>query len=152
MKKKLKQYRDLLREKRDLKGRIRRETALIEQSNAGVRAHTAYRQKLTEEQAECEAAIIEIEEYIKAVPDPLVRMAMRHRYIDGLSWVKTALQIGGGNTADSCRMAVDRYLRELEGQDEVNRCGQAPGTVPGTDGLEGYRADDVSHLRDLESD
>lgn len=121
MKKKLKQYRDLLREKRDLKGRIRRETALIEQSNAGVRAHTAYRQKLTEEQAECEAAIIEIEEYIKAVPDPFVRMAMRYRYIDGLSWVKTALQIGGGNTADSCRMAVDRYLRGLDGQDDVDR-------------------------------
>lgn len=113
MKKKLRQYRDLLHERKDLRVRIRRETELIDQRQA-------YLQRLTEEQLTCEAALLEIEEYIKAVPDPLVRVAMRYRYIDGLSWVKVAMQIGGGNTADGCRMAVERYLSRKDGKDETD--------------------------------
>ena len=49
--------------------------------------------------------------YIEKVNDPIVREAMKLHYINGLTWNEAAHQIGG-NTADSLRMMVKRYMRQ----------------------------------------
>lgn len=48
--------------------------------------------------------------YIASIDDSYIRQILRQRYILGYSWTKVAYQIGGGNTADSVRMAHNRFL------------------------------------------
>lgn len=54
----------------------------------------------------------EVEQYIAGIEDSRIRRIMRYRYIDNLNWVQVAQKMGGNHTADSCRMAHDRYLME----------------------------------------
>lgn len=51
-----------------------------------------------------------LERYIADIPDSLTRMVFTLRFINGLTWVQVAMHIGGGNTADSVRMACNRYI------------------------------------------
>lgn len=53
--------------------------------------------------------------YIEKVNDPIVREAMTLHYVGGLTWNEAAHQIGG-NTADSLRMMVKRYMRQNLGR------------------------------------
>ena len=48
--------------------------------------------------------------YIASVSDPLMRLILSYRYINGLTWNQVAASIGGNNTADSVRVAHDRFL------------------------------------------
>ncbi len=60
----------------------------------------------------CEYERERISNYIFGdVTDGLVRAMMYARFIKLLPWYKVATYVGGGNTADSCRMAVFRYCR-----------------------------------------
>lgn len=52
----------------------------------------------------------EINEYIESIDDSLIRQIIILRYINGLTWDQVAVHIGGGNTADSVRMASNRFL------------------------------------------
>ena len=52
--------------------------------------------------------------YINTVEDSITRQVMSLRFVDGLPWAQVAYSIGGDNTADGCRMMVDRYLRAHE--------------------------------------
>ena len=52
-----------------------------------------------------------LERYIASVDDSLLRQVLTLRFVSGLSWRKVADELGGGNTADGCRMMV---LRRLE--------------------------------------
>lgn len=54
----------------------------------------------------------EVEEYIENIENSRIRRIMRHRYIDGMSWIRVAHAMGKGNTAESCRKAHDRFLEE----------------------------------------
>ena len=54
----------------------------------------------------------EVEEYIENIENSRIRRIMRHRYIDGMSWIRVASAMGKGNTAESCRRAHDRFLEE----------------------------------------
>lgn len=47
---------------------------------------------------------------LERINDSLVRQILLCRYIDGMSWTQVALQVGGGNTADSVRKIAERYL------------------------------------------
>lgn len=51
-----------------------------------------------------------LERYISGIPDSLTRLVFTLRFVNGLSWNQTAENVGGGNTADSVRMRVYRYL------------------------------------------
>lgn len=51
-----------------------------------------------------------LERYISSIPDSLTRQIFALRFINGLPWRQVAYSVGGGNTPDSCRMAVNRYL------------------------------------------
>lgn len=54
----------------------------------------------------------DVEEYINSIEDSRIRRIFRYRYVDNMSWVRVAIQMGGKHTADSCRMAHDRYIEE----------------------------------------
>lgn len=48
--------------------------------------------------------------YIASIDDSYIRQILRLRYICGYNWTYVANKIGGGNTADSVRMAHNRFL------------------------------------------
>lgn len=52
----------------------------------------------------------EIEVFINSVTNSRIRLIIRLRYINGLQWEEVARQMGGGNTEDTCRKMLDRYL------------------------------------------
>lgn len=54
--------------------------------------------------------LTEIEEYIQSIEDSRMRRILRHRYVDNMTWQQVAVQMGGNNTADGCRMEHERYL------------------------------------------
>ena len=54
----------------------------------------------------------EILEYICSIDDSIMRQIMTPRHIELKSWLQVANAIGGNNTADSVRMAHDRYLKD----------------------------------------
>ena len=58
--------------------------------------------------------ICEIEKYIQGINDSYIRLIIKYKYIDCYSWAHVADLIGGGNTKDSVRMAVKRYLSQKE--------------------------------------
>lgn len=58
--------------------------------------------------------ICEIEKFIQNIDDSYVRLIIKYKYIDCHSWARVAVLIGGGNTKDSVRMAVKRYLSSTE--------------------------------------
>ena len=53
-----------------------------------------------------------IDKWISGIQDPLVYMVLYSRYVDGLSWNKIALKIGGGNTEQSVRHLARRYVEK----------------------------------------
>lgn len=53
-----------------------------------------------------------LEQWIYSIPDSRTRRILTYRYIDGLNWVQVAHRMGGKNTADSCRIAHDRFLEK----------------------------------------
>ena len=54
---------------------------------------------------------LKILEFIEGVEDSHLRRIISLRFLDNLSWTAVAIKIGGGNTSDSVRRAVDRYLK-----------------------------------------
>lgn len=59
-----------------------------------------------------------LERYISEIPDSLTRQIFALRFINGLTWYQTAMHIGGGNTEDSVRQRVYRYLKTASTEDE----------------------------------
>ena len=57
---------------------------------------------------------VELETYINNIPDSFTRRIFRMRFIDGLTWGKIAMTIGGNQTSDSVRMICKRFLNNEE--------------------------------------
>ena len=55
-----------------------------------------------------------LERYISGIPDSLTRQIFALRFINGFSWHQTAMRVGGGNTDESVRKRVYRYLQSSE--------------------------------------
>lgn len=51
------------------------------------------------------------EEYINSIEDYQTRKMFVLRFIKGLNWIQVAQKVGG-NTADSCRKRVTRFLQK----------------------------------------
>ena len=51
-----------------------------------------------------------LERYIADIPDSLTRQIFALRFINGMSWVRVAMHVGGNNTADSVRMTCKRFI------------------------------------------
>lgn len=74
----------------------------------------AHREKLSVLLARAEEERIQIDRYIfeeVANDDKLIASMMYHRFIKLRTWYQVAYDVGGNNTADSCRMAVLRYVQ-----------------------------------------
>ena len=57
---------------------------------------------------------VELETYINSIHDSFTRRIFRMRFIDGLTWGKIAMTIGGNQTSDSVRMICKRFLNNEE--------------------------------------
>ena len=56
--------------------------------------------------------LLKIERFLNTVNDSYIRRIITFRYIDHMPWNRVADRIGGGNTEDSVRKALDRYLEK----------------------------------------
>lgn len=65
---------------------------------------------LSELELELLETLNQVEEFIATINDSHIRRIVSFRVVDGLSWNKVALKMGGGNTEDSVRKAFDRYI------------------------------------------
>ena len=54
----------------------------------------------------------EIYEFISGIDNSFMRQVIMYRCLSLCTWEEVALYIGGGNTADSIRMAFNRFLKE----------------------------------------
>lgn len=54
-----------------------------------------------------------INRFVISCKDPLVRAIIINRYIKGLTWMATAMRIGGKMTDDNCRKIVTRYMMKI---------------------------------------
>lgn len=61
---------------------------------------------------ELEYKRMEILKFINDVDDSLLRMIIKYRCVDCLSWNNVAVRVGGGNTEDSCRMQFNRMFKK----------------------------------------
>lgn len=59
-----------------------------------------------------EEQITYVEQYINQIHSSSMRRMITYRYIEGYSWIKVAHNMGKHYTADGCRMAVERFLKE----------------------------------------
>jgi len=55
--------------------------------------------------------LLKLNEFIDSIPDAQLREIFRYRFVDGYTWTKTAMLIGGGNTAECLIMKAKRYLK-----------------------------------------
>lgn len=60
--------------------------------------------------SEIEQSINDVQEFINGIEDSHIRRIVTMRYIDGMRWKQIAVNIGGGNTEDSVRKTVERFL------------------------------------------
>lgn len=70
--------------------------------------------KITDLRLQLIDAEAEIMSFISTIEDSYIRQIIYCRHIGLMSWTKTAHEIGGGNTADSCRMAYSRWVKQEE--------------------------------------
>lgn len=73
-----------------------------------------YKRQLRKAEIEIDEMITEVQAYIDEISDSRIRRIFRYRYIDKLTWVQVANRMGGKHTADSCRMAAERWIRNSE--------------------------------------
>ena len=100
----IKQYAYLKKEVQDIENRINH-AKTVEGITAPDTLNTAYERK----QRELQQSINEIETFIQGVDDSMVRLIIRHRVIDGLSWRNVAQRIG--TTESSTQKAYERHLK-----------------------------------------
>ena len=138
------QYTELLKEREDIRRRLRRTEARLKKIESdgylvadsvtcgkrgkkplGTRVIRGIpfpelkelRRRLEVQKAQLEVAENAVTEQVKAVwdfiqgvDDSRMRRLLRYRYLDGLGWTEVAIRMGGKHTADSCRMAVERFF------------------------------------------
>lgn len=57
---------------------------------------------------------MEIERFIKCIPDKQTKDMFYYKYGKGMSWIQISILAGGGNSEDSCRKRVYRYLKNYK--------------------------------------
>lgn len=101
-KRRLEEYRQTKREIEEERERI----AQVRSSKGRIIAHEIER-KITN----LEKRQIEIERFVSAIEDSLIRRIVVARYIEGRSWAGVARKLGGGNTSDGVRKTWERWAR-----------------------------------------
>lgn len=77
-----------------------------------LRYKRAYSNMLEHQITKIDKEIAEAEQYIESIPDSRIRRICRYRCLDdSLSWISIAHKMGKQHTADGCRMAFERFLK-----------------------------------------
>ncbi len=72
-----------------------------------------YEEKLLEQQkAKAEQVKLQVEEWMLTIPSRMQRI-IRYRYLEGMSWGQVAIKMGRKASADSVRMELERFLKEI---------------------------------------
>ena len=71
-----------------------------------------YIDKLQKKEMELLDLLNQSEEFIETIQDSRLRMIVRLRVVDDLTWQQVANRIGGGNTPDGVRMIFNRFFDE----------------------------------------
>ena len=126
MKRRLSQYKDLLREiERDrlrlaqLAGRLLRvnPAGLPQGARLSAEALADYRARIEENLVRCVELTRDIQEFINGIEESELRRLFTLRYINGHSWQKIAFTVGGYDESVP-RKKHDRYLRLLFAESE----------------------------------
>ena len=72
------------------------------------------RQQLIDRDEKLAELETQVEHFLGELDDSRMRQMIEYRYIEDMSWVQIANRMGGRNTADGCRMAVERFLRDKQ--------------------------------------
>lgn len=83
--------------------------ALLEKKDFGEDV-CALEAKIKRHLRDCLDLYSEIMDFVNAIPDPLLRLIVSLRYVNGLEWEQVAMHIGGGNTPESVRKTCERHL------------------------------------------
>ena len=70
----------------------------------------ARKAKLSEIELDLLEKVNMVEEYISSLSDSHIRRIISLRVVEGLSWNKIAIKMGGNNTEDSVRMCYNRFI------------------------------------------
>ena len=70
----------------------------------------ARKAKLSEIELDLLEKVNMVEEYISSLSDSHIRRIISLRVVEGLSWNKIAIKMGGNNTEDSVRMSYNRFI------------------------------------------
>ena len=68
--------------------------------------------KLENLKKKLEKMIDAVETYIFSMDDSECRRVATYKYIDKMSWKRTAEQMGNGYTESGCRMMIERYIKK----------------------------------------
>ena len=71
------------------------------------------RQQLKERELKLLELTNKVEYYINEIQDSRMRRMITYRFLNNLSWFQVAQRMSGKHTADSCRMAVERFLEKI---------------------------------------
>lgn len=94
-----------------------REKSLLLAKKAVYNARVA---DLEEFESKLDLMVREIECFIRGIGDSHIRRIITYRFVDGLSWEKVAIRIGGGNSEDTVRMQFKRFLKKRSDCSELN--------------------------------
>lgn len=75
---------------------------------------TSRRDRLKELESKLAKTLDEVEQFIDSIENSRKRMILKMRYVDSLRWLEIAMKLGPGNTEDSVRVEMSRFLKELE--------------------------------------
>ncbi len=76
----------------------------------------AIRKIILEKRSRCLRERERIERYIASVDDSLIRIALTLRFVDEMGWRAVAMHIGGGNTEESVKKMVYRFLNRQQNE------------------------------------
>ncbi len=71
------------------------------------------RQQLLIHEDKLQEQIKIVEGFINKLDRSDMRRMITYRYLENMAWNKVARRMGGNNTADGCRVAVERFLEKL---------------------------------------
>lgn len=85
----------------------------VQQNSPRVRKINKYKKLLENFRDELLDLEIELERNIETIPNIRVRNIIRFKFIDGMSWVQVAHEIGGNATEESVRKEYKRFLENI---------------------------------------
>ena len=102
---------------RQLKREIESDTERISSLRRSRKGLDKLYEQLEHKRMQCIIKVIEIEGFISAIDDSLLRQIFELRYVKDCTWAKVAALTGGYYSEDYVRIRHDRYLKAQKPKD-----------------------------------